>query len=128
MTIQYIKNNLKNNNSITYTISDKKWYMKDLLSCHLIGYTLNDHHTIMRHHLLENVLQMSVSDIPPKNIKKKKEERHRNHNLRNFTIVKKTPINADCDRADSRFTNDTQCVKKCNIFNIMNNNYYICDN
>ncbi|RKU28658.1 hypothetical protein C6497_07810 [Candidatus Poribacteria bacterium] len=45
MTIQYIHNNLKNKNSITYTFSEKKSSIDGLWGCHLL---------------------MSVSDIPQK--------------------------------------------------------------
>ncbi|RKU28388.1 hypothetical protein C6497_09205 [Candidatus Poribacteria bacterium] len=106
MTIQYIHNN---------TISKQKSCMDGLCGSHLIEKNLLGYFTIMRYYYLENVLQMSVSDI----LQKKKKDT-KSHNLRIFTILKKTPLNADCDRADSRFTNDTECVKKCNIFNKIN--------
>ncbi|RKU30304.1 hypothetical protein C6497_04915 [Candidatus Poribacteria bacterium] len=69
MTIQYFQINLKN--SITDTISEKKSCMDGLWECHLIRYTLKYYVAIMRYYYLENVLQMSVSDIPPKKYKKK---------------------------------------------------------
>ncbi|RKU29477.1 hypothetical protein C6497_06095 [Candidatus Poribacteria bacterium] len=122
MTIQYIHNNLKNRNNITYTISKKNSCMDGLWTPHLIGYTLKGYVTIIRYYHLENALQMSVSDI----LQKKKKDT-KSHNLRIFTILKKTPLNADCDRADSRFTNDTECVKKCNIFNYIDILYNICE-
>ncbi|RKU28753.1 hypothetical protein C6497_08315 [Candidatus Poribacteria bacterium] len=37
--------------------------------------------------------------------------------LQNFYNSNKTRINTRCNRADSRFTNDTPCDKKCNILN-----------
>ena len=122
MTIQYIHNNLKNRNSITYTISEKKSCMDGFCGCHLIGYTLKGYVIIMKHYYLESVLQMSVSD----NLHKKKKNT-KSHNFRIFTILKKTRTNTDCDRTDTRFTNDTKCVKKCNIINIINDNYYLCE-
>ncbi|RKU28715.1 hypothetical protein C6497_08120 [Candidatus Poribacteria bacterium] len=126
MTIQYFQINLKN--SITYTISERESCMDGLWVCHLIRYTLKFYVAIMRNYYLENVLQMSVSDIPPKNIKNKKVEGHKITQFKNSYYSKKTPMNADYDRADSSFTNDTKCVKKCNIFNKINNIYYKCEN
>ncbi|RKU30861.1 hypothetical protein C6497_04080 [Candidatus Poribacteria bacterium] len=126
MTIQYIQNNLKYKNSITYTISEKKSRIHGLWGCLLIDYILKAYATIMRYYHLEILLQMSVSDIPQKNIKNKKEERHKITQFKNCYSSKKTPMNTDCDRADSRFTNDTQCVKKCNIFNDINIKYHTC--
>ncbi|RKU31618.1 hypothetical protein C6497_01445 [Candidatus Poribacteria bacterium] len=96
--------------------------MDGLWGCHLIANTLTGYVTIMRYYHLENVLQMSVSDIPPKNIKNKKEEGHKSTQFKNCYYSKKTPMNADCDKANSRFTNDTECVKKCNILNILVSN------
>ncbi|RKU29236.1 hypothetical protein C6497_06615 [Candidatus Poribacteria bacterium] len=116
MTIQYIQINLKNNNSLTYTISVQKSCMVGLWECHLIGYTPKGYVTIMRYYHLEDVLQKSVSDIPPKNIKNKKGEGHKITQFKNFYNSNKTRMNTGYDRADSRFTNDTKCVKKCNIF------------
>ncbi len=68
MTTQYIQNNLKNNNSITYTISEKKSYIDGLWGCHLLGYTLKGYITIMRHYYLQKALQMSVSNNLQKGI------------------------------------------------------------
>ncbi|RKU27376.1 hypothetical protein C6497_11550 [Candidatus Poribacteria bacterium] len=62
MTIQYIQNYLKNNNSITYTISKKKSRIDGLSVCHLIGYNRKGYITILRYYYLEKALQMSVSD------------------------------------------------------------------
>ena len=121
MTIQYFQYNLKNKNSITYTISEKKSCMDGLWICHLIRYTLKYYVAIMRYYYLENVLQMSVSDIFPKKV-----EGHKITQFKNCYYSKKTPMNADYDKADSRFTNDTKCVKKCNVFNIIDTKYYIC--
>ena len=45
-------------------------------------------------------------------------ERHKNTQFQNLYNSKKTRMNIDCDRADSRFSNVTQCDKKCNILNI----------
>ncbi|RKU27957.1 hypothetical protein C6497_10260 [Candidatus Poribacteria bacterium] len=61
MTIQYIQNNLKNNN-FTYTISEKKSCLDGLWRCHLIGNNLRGYISIMRYYFLEIVLQKSVSD------------------------------------------------------------------
>ncbi|RKU25261.1 hypothetical protein C6497_16315 [Candidatus Poribacteria bacterium] len=127
MTIQYILINLKNKNGITYTISLRKRCFDGLWECLLIGYSLIGYVIIMRYYHIENVLKMSVSEIPPKNIINKKEEGHKITQFKNFYNSFKTPMNPDCDRADSRFTNDTKCVKKCNIFNYINNTYNICE-
>ncbi len=89
MTIQYIQNNLKNKNSITYTISAKNSSMDGLCGCHLIGYTLKYYVAIMTYYYLENVLQLSVTDIPPKNIKIKKKNDTKSHNLIISIILKK---------------------------------------
>ena len=115
-------NHLKNKNSMTFTISEKESCMDGLWECHLIGYISKGYVIIMRHYYFENVLQISVSD----NLQKGK-LRHRITQFENFYNCNKIRMNTDCDRAESRFTNDTQCVKKCNIFNIMNINYNLCE-
>ncbi|RKU26042.1 hypothetical protein C6497_14765 [Candidatus Poribacteria bacterium] len=52
-------------------------------------------------------------------ISRKKMENTKTHNFRILTILKKTPMNTDCDRADRSFSNGTPCDKKCNILNDM---------
>ncbi|RKU32056.1 hypothetical protein C6497_00010 [Candidatus Poribacteria bacterium] len=81
MTIQYIHNNLKNKNSITYTISEKKSCMDGLCRSHLIEKNLRGYLTIMRYYYLENVLQISVLDI----LHKKKKDR-KTHDFKIFEI------------------------------------------
>ncbi|RKU25374.1 hypothetical protein C6497_16060 [Candidatus Poribacteria bacterium] len=88
MTIQYIQNNLKNNNSITYTISEKKSSIDGSWGCHLIGNNLKGYITIMRHYYLEIVLQKSVSD----SLRKKKNDT-KTSIFTNSYIPKKVPLN-----------------------------------
>ena len=77
-------NNLKNKNYITYTISEKISCIAGLWGCHLIKYNQKDHITIMRYYHLENVLQLSVSDIL-----RKKMNDTKSHNLIISIILKK---------------------------------------
>ncbi|RKU24660.1 hypothetical protein C6497_17760 [Candidatus Poribacteria bacterium] len=78
MTIQYIHN---------HTISKQKSCMDGLCGSHLIEKNLLGYFTIMRYYYLENVLQMSVSDIL-----QKKEERHKITQFKNFYYSKKNTV------------------------------------
>ncbi len=77
---------LPNSDYTKITVTEKSYDFVTfgLWECHLIGYTPKGYVTIMRYYYLENVLQMSVSDILHKKNKDTKA-----HNFRIFNILKK---------------------------------------
>ncbi|RKU25982.1 hypothetical protein C6497_14440 [Candidatus Poribacteria bacterium] len=88
MTIQYFQINLKNKNSITYTISEKNSCIDGFCGCHLIGYTLKGYVPMMRYYHLENVLKCLYQIVTKiKEIKKKKDTK--SLNIRISILLKK---------------------------------------